>query len=280
VYHYRPGDPLWYGAFHTAIGTGFDSYPYDHFRHGYALGWPRYPYFAAGCYPRYRHIGYYNPWSWYYPSTCVFDYWRSPYATQVYYYGDDLYPGWEGEYVEAEGVTEGARSIADIEEWSYFDLGYLAFLEERYDEAQGLFLQAMWADEDEGLSALMLGFSAFARGDYTIATVAIRQALRARGDLIESPLALRSVYRSEDTLIEQLDALVAHVNARPADREARFLLGYVYFSMEKPDVALPIVEELAEGDPQDTIALYLLDAVKRVLAVSNESPPPSGEDDY
>jgi hypothetical protein len=49
--------------------------------------------------------------------------------------------------------------------------------------------------------------------------------------------------------------------------------------MERPEVALPILEELAQSDPQDTVALYLVDAVKRVLAFSEDTPPQAGEND-
>ncbi|MFQ5591757.1 MAG: tetratricopeptide repeat protein [Phycisphaerae bacterium] len=163
----------------------------------------------------------------------------------------------------AAGAATSATDAGEVTPWT--ELGATAFAAGRYDEARYLYMRAVLADDGDGYAKLFYGLANFAAGEYGAAATAVRRALEAIPDLIDDPIDLRALYPDESVLTMQLGQLGELVQANPGDREARFLLGYLYYATAKPQEALQLLQSAADGDPDDALAAFVRDAAQRVV---------------
>ena len=278
--------------FHVRIGDGHDAfyprrYHYRPFRSTYD---PRNYYYG------YRPIYYpgcrsYSPFYGYAYSSV---YLTEPYVVRVYDYQDDpvVYyqqtPAYEQtttvEPVAPSAPPEGGAFPPPSTQEAYQPLptspletlvgeGNAAFAAGRYEDARRAYLRAVLADERDGYAKVLLGWSAFAMGDFDGAAAAIRRALLTTPDLVDYPMDLRALYADQAVLDHQIDALVQFVQVRPDPREAEFVLGYVYYSHGLAERAASVFNSLAQRDAKDTLAAQVRDAALR--AAKGQTPPPA-----
>ncbi len=160
--------------------------------------------------------------------------------------------------------------VLDDSTRSVIQEGTTAFAAGDYPAAQRLFLEAVMADERDGYAKLLHAVASFARGDYKLAGLTTRRALHTSEVLMYQPPDLRTLYADVETFRAQLSALGAYVERSSADRNAKFLLGYVYYATARPEDAARLFSEVAGRDEEDSLAKKMYE-----IASSVEKQPPS-----
>ncbi len=143
--------------------------------------------------------------------------------------------------------------------------GVAAFRAGRVADARRLSARAMLMDQTDGYAKLFYGLANFASGAYPVAASAFRRALRDAPELIEDPLDLRSFYSDRSVLAAQMDDLARLAAEFPEDGEIVFLLGYLHFATGEAQQAVTLLQNLADGLAEDTLARLVRDAAIRVL---------------
>jgi len=172
-----------------------------------------------------------------------------------------------GTVVAPEDTDETSYEVIDDTMRSVIHEGTAAFGAGDYARAQRLFLEAVMADERDGYAKMLHAFASFALGDYELAGLTARRALYTSEVLVDQPPDLRSLYNDIDTFTAQRDALAAYVQRHGAVGNAKFLLGYVYYSTARPEEAAAMFSELVGKDAEDTLAKRMYDtaiAVERI----------------
>jgi tetratricopeptide (TPR) repeat protein len=268
-YHYRPYRP---------------HYNPSHYYYGYR------PIYYPGC-------GWYSPWYGYgYTYTSV--YLSEPYVVHVYdddeptvYYSEqspavesttatyessavtplsapstgEAYPAPDGETYQPLPATAPNSLVGD---------GNAAFTAGRYDDARRLYTRAVMADERDGYAKMLLGWASFAVGDYDGAAAAIRRALLTTDDLVNYPMDVRTFYSDAAVLNHQIGSLVQFTQSRPDDREAEFVLAYLYYSVGQAERSASVFNGLVDRDRNDTLAATVRDAVVRASRRQVVPPKP------
>ena len=168
-----------------------------------------------------------------------------------------------GQPVSVNGMVSGDPLPSD--RMSFARQGSEAFYMGRYDEARRLYIRAVLSDDRNGVTVLLYAFANFATGDYEVASDALRRAIALDPSLIESPVDVRSLYGSSDSFESDLDELVHYLQIRLHDRDALFLLAYLYYCTEQPEESLPIFTHMVEEDANDVLASLLRDAALIVM---------------
>lgn len=274
-YHYRPYRP---------------HYNAGHYYHGYR------PIYYPGC-------GWYSPWYGYgygvgfglgfgYSYASVYS--SEPYVVHVYDDEPTVYYHEQTQEVEptnatyesnevtplAAPSTGGAYPAPDGESYqplpatqpnSLVGDGNAAFTAGRYEDARRLYTRAVMADERDGYVKMLLGWASFAVGDFDGAAAAIRRALLTTDDLVTYPMDVRTFYPDAAVLNQQIDALAQHSQSRPDDREAEFVLAYLYYSVGQAERSASMLTGLVNRDRNDTLAATVRDAAVR--AAQSQSAP-------
>lgn len=148
--------------------------------------------------------------------------------------------------------------------------GAAAFAAGHFEKAQHLFIEAVMADERDGYAKLLYGVAAFATGDFRLAGVTIRRALRTSEGLVYRPLDVRTLYGDQSVFKTHRLALLTHVKNYPADRDAKFVLAYVDYATAQPELAAERFGELAAADKNDDLAMRLYETARAVERVVPE----------
>lgn len=288
---------LLHAAGHRWYDHGYRRPYYDHYRHYRRAYGSIYGAFGTGFYPSYGYYGY-DP---YYSQATLIDYAYRPLlpssygTTIVYAQGTDSIPPpvTEAYYTSPAQALPPAQPVKSTlratdlaptepgsavppesttaqEVTSWVELGNTAFAAERYDEARHLYMRAVLADDDDGYAKLFYGLANFALGDYGAAATAVRRALQSIPDLIEDPIDLRVLYTDELVVQAHLARLKQLVETRPGDREARFLLGYLYYATGAPVQAQTVLQSLAGLSAEDELVAFVSDAVTRVVNLEQQ----------
>jgi tetratricopeptide (TPR) repeat protein len=176
--------------------------------------------------------------------------------------------GYEAETPVGFGVSE----LPSDEPATYLELGEQVFAEGRYPEARRFFVRALMVLAEDPYAQLDYGLIHFALGDYAVAADAFRRALNGEPDLFDRPPDVSTAYGVEGDFEAHLAALESYLAKNPDDADARFVLGFVRFSIGDAHGALPNLSRVLQRNPKDIVAYVLRDAVLRAL----RAPQPSG----
>jgi len=159
--------------------------------------------------------------------------------------------------IELAEVTPGVNAVIDE--------GIEAFAAGRFEEARRSFVRVSLEDRGDAYAMLLYGWTWFAVGDHEIAASAIRGALGYTPEVVHHPLDLRTLYGDEAALEGRLEQLGEFVSQFPANRQARFLLGYALMSsgrfQEALDAILPLRTPTSDDPITDSVIAALEEAV-------------------
>ncbi len=119
------------------------------------------------------------------------------------------------------GGQSFARRLVDAGD-TWFARGDLA-------RAVAAYRQAADSAPDDPMPAFALGHGLFAAGDYTQAARHLRRGLRLFPEMVQVRFRLGDLFGSRRRFDGYVALLRRHVEAKPSDSAARFLLGYVSF---------------------------------------------------
>ncbi len=254
-------DPYYY-----ATGHYYNQYRPIYYS-GYAYYYPPWPYYSYVSVYQYDPVVY-RPYGYntvYIERSYEVD---SGYGVADVYY-DAAGQGQPGSFESTHGVAPPAdAAISTYDDITQERLRPLleeageAFAAGRYEDARNLYIRAMLADERDGYAKLLYGMSSFALGEYEVASVAVRRALLTTELLIDQPLDLRTLYAEPLLFERQLDELIRRVQQNKDDQAAKFLLGYLNYSIGRVEAAVAMFTELSTIDPADTLALKLRNKAK------------------
>ncbi|MCC7291217.1 MAG: hypothetical protein IT449_04040 [Phycisphaerales bacterium] len=159
------------------------------------------------------------------------------------------------------------------------DEGIAAFAAGDASAARRAFAAAVARDPSDPYARILYGWTWFAEGDPMLASASIRLALQEFPHILGRPLDVRALYRDRVALDAQLAALFAHVARHHEDRDARFLLGYVLFTVEQPQEAWDVLLPLMQSGEADAIAADLLRILAEILGVEAPVAAPMMPDD-
>jgi tetratricopeptide (TPR) repeat protein len=168
---------------------------------------------------------------------------------------------------DADVPTPGDAPLTPLTEptdVTWVGKGNTAFLDGQYEEARRCYISAVMADERDGYAKFLYAVANFAVGDFEVAGVAMRRALLTTADLIEYPVDIRSLYSDRMVLDAQFETLTGLVADHPDHRDARLLLGYLYYASGDPSRALAVLESVAASDGEDEVLALVRDAAVRV----------------
>ncbi len=202
--------------------------------------------------------------------------------------GSSTSPGSAGYERVSDAPLDGRQIDGSLVESSYqasippaatfIERGNQAFMAGRYDQAQDLYLQAVLVDARDSYAKLFLGLASFARGDFEMAALSFRQAMLLTDELLTQPIDLRQFYTEPTDLKGQLNRLERLVIREPANRDAKFLLGFIYFSVGQSEKALTVLITLTDIYPTDELAASLRNSVDRIVASTNAKTNPDDGD--
>jgi len=129
----------------------------------------------------------------------------------------------------ALGEAEGAAAHQKLPAVRLIDRGDDFFARGAFRRAVEMYRAAARKEPKDPMGALALGHGLFAVGAYREAAAELRRGLRLYPALVQVQMNRRDFYAVPAVFDAQLARLAEHVNASPADRSARFLLGYNYF---------------------------------------------------
>ncbi len=180
---------------------------------------------------------------------------------------DPITPGGRRAEPEADnGMTPPEPTLVD--------LGNAAFNAGDYEEAVRFYVGAVLVDDSDAAARLFYGLAQFALGDNDLAAMALRRALDLWPELIEQPIDLRSLYPDIASFESHLDNLVKFVDEHASNRNALFVLGYVYYATAQPELAAITLGKLVDLEPEDALAARVRDAALRVIAAGKTASEP------
>ncbi len=190
--------------------------------------------------------------------------------------GDDL----SAPLAEGASSTEGASITTLIEGVdALVDEGVSAFAAGDSSAARRAFAASVARDPNDPYARILYGWTWLAEGDLLLASASIRMALKEFPHILDRPLDVRPLYPDRRTLDAQLAALFAHVARHPEDRDARFLLGYVLFTIEDPQGAWDVLVPLTTGGEAEAIAADLVGVLAEILGVEAPVAAPAIPED-
>lgn len=154
--------------------------------------------------------------------------------------GGELTPGWLG-----------GKLLTLLEQ------GHVEFLAGRFERARRFYVRALLDGDRDGRATFYYGLASFALGDGAVAGAGFRRALLSESSLIRRPLDVTLLYLDVGVLEQQLEVLVAAVEAEP-EADALFALAYLYHALGYPEMAYAVLLDLAAADPEDVLVQRLL----------------------
>lgn len=142
----------------------------------------------------------------------------------------------------------------------------------RYTEARNAYKEAMAIDPADGVPKLLYGLASFAEGDFVAATEAMRSAVDTTPDLIWYPFNVKALYRNDTKFQEHVAVLARFVDAQPGNKDAQFLLGYLWYASGDALSAKTIFGSLATNNPSEQLYLALRDAATQALDSMTKKP--------
>lgn len=181
--------------------------------------------------------------------------------------------------VESESKDEAALRIQEIAR--FMKSGAAAFSAGKYAEARGWFIQAVLADDADGVPLFLYGVASFSEADYGVAISALRKSLELTPELIENPIDVRNMYGESAVFDAHLSALRDSaaeqvMNQEPSTQvsdDRKFLLAYLLFASHQPKEAVGVLDGIVATQPDDSLARKIHDAAIRVQA----QPEPAAE---
>jgi len=272
-YGYRPycyprscypyyGFTPWYG-YGYGLGFGFgysysSAYLADPYV-SYVYAAPEY----VTSYPATEYVEYAAPAAEVAPT--VFD----PVPTPQAQYVQPSAPAGEGAGASQTLDAAGEKQIAVVME------GNAAFTAGRFEDARAAYAKAVMNDERDGYAKVLYGWSNFALGNYDVAADSIRQALMTTPDLVNYPQDVRTLYSDRAVLDRQSEDLLRFMSNNPGDGQARFLWGYLLYSIGEAESASGTFRSMADADPSDTLLSSLRDAAVRNSRTQQPSSAPN-----
>ncbi|WP_145034501.1 tetratricopeptide repeat protein [Caulifigura coniformis] len=210
------------------------------------------------------------------------------------YYGDSGSYGGGGSYDYSqplptyEQVTMPAEAAAPAEAVAAEPTaGEVTPVEKAYDEAKQAFYEGDYVRALERTNAALViapydaalhefkALTLFASGKYHDAAATIHTVL-AVGPGWDWTTFI-SLYPNVDTYTAQLRALESAVTANPKAADLHFLLAYHYITCSSTNDAVAQLQEVAELEPKDTVALQLLQMIGGPASLpkssSGQAPP-------
>lgn len=152
-----------------------------------------------------------------------------------------------------------------------------AFGEGRYDEAAGLFRDAVRLSPDDDILPFTYCQAVFASGNYALAANILREAM-ARVPANEPAVYFpRGLYKDDQILKAQIAGLENVIAAEPFSTDYQLLLGYQYLGLGELDKVFNAFNEAAKNPANADAAGKLLDIAARMeknqqdAAVENQS---------
>jgi len=209
------------------------------------------------------------------------------------YYGDSGSYGGGGSYDYSqplptyEQVSMPAETAAPAETVAAASDAEVTPLAKAYDEARQAFYEGDYVKALERTNAALAiapydavlhefkALTLFASGKYHDAAVTIHTVL-AVGPGWDWTTLIR-MYPNVDTYTAQLRALESAVNTNPKSADLHFLLAYHYVTCSSTTEAVAQLQEVAELEPKDTVAVQLLQMIGGPSSLpkssSSQTPP-------
>ena len=73
---------------------------------------------------------------------------------------------------------------------------------------------------------------------------------------------LKSLYSDVETYTRQLKDLEQYVKDHPKEPDAKFLLAYHSLTLEQPEAAIPLLEDVVAQQPKDQLSAQILKVLK------------------
>jgi tetratricopeptide (TPR) repeat protein len=252
------------------------SYPYwNVYDYGYYA-----PAYHGGYYASATYIGGY-PVSYPYSSPVYNTYETNNYYDDAAYgtpytgtsYDGTAYDGtaYDGSAYDNRGTgyptDDGSYTTQSPGQLSHIDMGMRAFQIGDYGLARREFVRAMLAVPDDPELVMLYGYAHFATGDYLVASLAIRRALRDDPTLIDQPVDILRLYGDPDDFEKHLAELDGHLGRDALDMDARFLAGFVRYAGGRPEAAVEFFARGAAESPDDLLWLIMRDTATRAETV-------------
>ncbi|MCL4717247.1 MAG: tetratricopeptide repeat protein [Phycisphaerae bacterium] len=152
----------------------------------------------------------------------------------------------DGDVLSFTTITPGADPLIDE--------AVAVFASGRYVEARRLFARAVVRDPGDPYAHLLYAMTWVAEGDYTLAYLSTYAALTQADDILTQPLDLAPLYPDASVLDAQLERLTWYVTEHPDDSEARFLLAYLFFTIEDVPAARVVLEPVSSVEADELTA--------------------------
>ncbi len=152
------------------------------------------------------------------------------------------------------------------------------FKENKFDKAAAGLKQFLLKKNDNPVVLIIYGHSLFAQGYYKLATHSLRKGIKLIKDFQNTPMDLQEFYDKPETMQKQLEDLISWVKYNPADLDAQFLLGYVYFFTNQYEKSIPAFQNLKEKKyTEPSLDAFIRKgkelSEKKESPTTNETPP-------
>jgi tetratricopeptide (TPR) repeat protein len=248
-YHHQYGISYYYPSYHrkylfVSLG-GYWPYNYRYQR-----------YYWYGCHPYY----------WYgadvvsQPASIVYDY------TTYNYYNSE--PAVAAEAAVTTGLSEDSiaadtplpQTDADIRFANAVD----TFEAGRYEEAVGLFREAIRLSPEDEVLPFTYCQALFASGDYAMAANVLREIMAKMSTEEPAIYYPRGLYVDDQVLVNQVAGLERAIAGEPFSADYQLLLGYHYLGVGQWDNAVNSLEQAANNPANVNAVTKLLDIAEKM----------------
>ena len=171
----------------------------------------------------------------------------------------------QGAGAAMEGTAWRARAAASgyaaLPAQRIIDRGDELFVRGSFAEAAVAYRAAAAKAPDNPMASLALGHGLFATGHYAEGAAALRRAVQLHPELLHVRMNRRHFYGDPAAFDAQLARLERHVTQAPADKAARFVLGYNCFFTQQYGKAGGHFAALGDGDRE--ARLFLREIARR-----------------
>lgn len=150
--------------------------------------------------------------------------------------------------------------------------GVRLFKEAKYNEAASTFLRVTLADRQNIDATLAYAVSRFATGDYQIAGLAVRRAVRRMPEVVDSPFDVRSRYTRQEDFALHLARLEQYVVDNPEADDAWMVLGFIRHFSGQQELAVETFRRLQLLPGADVGAVEIFLAAKPAAPAPESQP--------
>lgn len=123
--------------------------------------------------------------------------------------------------------------------------------------AQERYEQALEADPDRAVIRVRLAQVAILRGDYIEAANRFREAYTTEPRWLDNPEDVQALYPEPADYRQMIAQIESHLQSRPGDRDAWFVLGAQWLLAGRPQRARDILLRLTDETPDSTLRAFL-----------------------